>query len=126
MAAPDHACRQVGEVKAAPPLIPESSRIDECSSFAGGPDAASFGKNWCDHAAKVAFGPNDVPPKVTKLDSCPKGAIALCTAQVPNSSVVVSRYFYIADRGAGGIDGLRRSCEGRKRKDPTAVFTVLQ
>jgi hypothetical protein len=125
LAVPDHACHQVGVVKAIPPLIPQAMRIDECSSFAGGPDAVAVGRLWCDHAARSTLMPHDVPPKVTTVAVCPKGAIALCTAQVPNSTVTVSRYFYVADPGAGGLDGLRKMCEGRKRKDPTAVFTPL-
>jgi hypothetical protein len=123
--APDYACVQVGEVKAAPPLIPEAIRIHECSSFSGGAEAANVGKLWCDHASKATLGPNDTPPKVTRVEACPSGAVALCSTPMPNSQVKVSRYHYVADRGAGGIDGLRKICEGRKRKDPTAVFTTF-
>ena len=123
--APDYACVQKGEIKAAPPLIPEGFPVHECSSFSGGTDAASVGKLWCEHAAKSTLGPDDVPPKVTRVDACPAGAVALCTAPFPNSQVTVNRYHYIAHRGAGGIDGLRRMCEGRKRKDPAAVFTTF-
>lgn len=118
------ACLQQGEVKAAPPLIPEAFRIHECSAFSGGKDAAEVGRLWCEQAGTVNFGPADTPPKVTRVDACPSGAIALCTAPLPGSSVVVKRYHYVADKGAGGMEGLRRMCEGRK-KGSGAVFTVL-
>ncbi len=119
-----HACLQQGDVKAAPPLIPEAFRIHECTAFSGGTDSAEVGKLWCDQAGKVQFGPADIPPKVTRVDACPPAAIALCTAPVPNSAVVMKRYFYVADAGAGGLEGLRRMCEGRK-KNSGAVFTKL-
>ena len=43
---------------------------------------------------------------------------------MPESSVIVKRYYYVADKGAGGLDGLRRMCEGRK-KNSGAEFTKL-
>lgn len=110
--------------QAAPPLIPEAFRIHECTAFSGGPDSAQVGKLWCEHAAKVTIGPADTPPKVTQVDACPSGAVALCTAPVPGSAVVMKRYIYIADSGAGGLEGLRRMCEGRKKRTG-AVFTKL-
>lgn len=122
--AANHACLQQGEVKAAPPLIPEAFRIHECSAFSGGADAADVGRLWCEQAGKVAFGPADTPPEVTKVDACPSGAVAVCTAPMPGGSVVMKRYHYLADPGAGGLDGLRRMCEGRK-KNSGAVFTKL-
>lgn len=107
------ACLQQGEVKAAPPLIPESFRIHECSAFSGGADAAEVGRLWSEQAGKVSFGPNDTPPKVNYVEACPSGAVALCTAPMPGSAVIVKRYHDVADKGAGGLDGLRRMCEGR-------------
>jgi hypothetical protein len=117
-----YACLQVGEVKAFPPVIPEAFRIHECSSFTG-QDAASMGKKWCDHASQVVLGPKDVPPVVKVVDSCPTGALALCEAPFPDTTLTVKRYYYVADAGSGGIEGLRKTCEAHKAGHPKGVFT---
>jgi hypothetical protein len=123
--APQYACVQKGQIEAMPPIIPEAIQIHECSSFVGGPDALSTGKAWCDHVSKVTVGPKDSPPKVTVVDACPTGALAVCVAPFPNSPVAVSRYYYVADPGAGGLEGLRKTCESHKSGHPRGVFTKL-
>lgn len=117
-----YACMQVGEIKAMPPIMPEPIHIRECSSFTG-KDAASMGKAWCDHAGTLAIGPKDVPPVVTVVDTCPTGALALCEAPFPDSTLTVKRYYYVADPGAGGIEGLRKTCEAHKPGHPKGTFT---
>ncbi len=125
LSAPQYACVQKGRIEAIPPIIPEAVHIHECSSFTGGTDALTVGKAWRDHVSKVTVGPKGSPPKVTVVDACPAGALAVCVAPFPNSPVTVSRYYYVADPGAGGLEGLRQTCESHKSNHPKGVFTKL-
>lgn len=123
-AAPAYACVQVGEIHAMPPIIPAPIHIHECTSFEGGPGAVESGKAWCDSASKMTLGPKDVPPVVTPVGACPAGALARCRAALPGGAdLTVDRYYYRADAGAGGLEGLRKTCEAHKPGQAGGVFT---
>jgi len=113
-AKPVLACDQQGALPAMPPLTARPIQIHECTSFSGGAMAAEVGKSWCEQAGHAPFA-GATPPKVTLQASCGGGALALCQTTLPGSDVVVSRYFYIADVGAGGLAGLRKTCEASGR-----------
>lgn len=122
-AAPAYACEQVGEIHAMPPIIPAPIHIHECTSFEGGAGAVESGKAWCDSASKMTLGPKDVPPVVTAVSACPAGALARCRTALPTGDLTVDRYYYRADAGAGGLEGLRKTCEAHKPGQAGGVFT---
>jgi len=113
-AEPVLACDQQGTLPAMPPMTSKPIQIHECTSFSGGAMADEVGKNWCEQARRSPFG-GATPPQVTMQGRCSAGALALCQTTLPGSDVVVSRYFYVADAGVGGLPGLRKSCEGSGR-----------
>ncbi len=112
--APVMACDQQGSLPAMPPVAPKPIQIHECASFSGGAMAAQVGKSWCEQASHAPF-EGAAPPKVTMLASCAPGALAKCDVTTPGGDVVISRHYYLADAGAGGLEGLRKTCEGSGR-----------
>lgn len=111
---PVMACDQQGSLPAMPPITYKPIQIHECTSFSGGAMANEVGKKWCEQAGRAPFD-GAAPPKVTMQLGCGAGALAMCRTTLPGSDVVVSRYFYVADAGAGGLPGLRKTCEGSGR-----------
>lgn len=105
------ACDQQGMLPAMPPFMPKPIQIHECTSFSGGAQAAEVAKSWCENASRPPM-EGAPPPKVTMVAACAAGALARCDVATPGSDVVISRHFYVADAGAGGLEGLRKSCEG--------------
>jgi hypothetical protein len=111
---PVMACEQQGALPAMPPMTSRPIQIHECTSFSGGAMAGEVGKQWREQAGHAPFGGAQAP-KVTLRASCGAGALAVCRTTLPGSDVVVSRYFYVADVGAGGLAGLRKTCEASGR-----------
>lgn len=124
---PAYACMQTGRINAMPPIMPEPIDIKECSEFSGKkPLAEQIAQQWCGHAAGVQMGRTDSPPTVEKLQRCPDRWLATCYAPMPprgadgkQHAVVVWRRYYVASPGAGGLEGLRRTCEAEQRGQPS-------
>lgn len=124
-----YACMQTGRINKFPPVIPEAIDIKECTDFLGEPALAKqVGQSWCDHAAQVVLGPKDVPPKVERVSTCPSGWLAMCFAPLPPQGadgqlhpLVVRRHYYVASPGAGGMEGLRETCEAKPKAGQPAT-----
>jgi hypothetical protein len=124
---PAYACMQTGRINAMPPIMSEPIDIKECSEFSGEKRLAEqIGQQWCNHAAGVQMGRTDSPPKVEKLQRCPDSWLATCYAPMPPQgadgkphAVVVWRRYYVASPGAGGLEGLRETCETEQKGEPS-------
>ncbi|MFG6458808.1 hypothetical protein [Roseateles sp. BYS96W] len=117
------ACMQEGVIQPIPPVYLKPITLKECTDFTG-PEAAAVADAWCDSASKMTLTPKDTPPKVTRLASCPAGALAVCRFSAPGGQVRIGRHFFTADPATGGIENLRKMCLQSASSNPE--FTVLK